>query len=84
MAGLIGSLFVKAVSGVKSLVTNAQIGKSATANGFVQGVLSPAQQAQSNAALSIAGLNPWYLIGGFIAFFLLIAAIFSAIFSKRK
>lgn len=78
--GLMAGLFVKAVSGVKSLVTNAQIGKSATANGYVQGVFSPAQQAQNNAATSIASINPLYLIGGFVAFILLVVALLS----KRK
>lgn len=79
--GFIGGLFIKAATGIKSLVTNAQIGKAATANGYIQGVLSPAQQAQAKTSTGIASWNPLYVIGGIVAF---VIAVVVAIFHSPK
>lgn len=77
--GFAAKFVTKAVSGIKTLVSNAQIGKAATASGYVQGVLSPAQQSQNSSITS----SPNFLLYAF-GFVLLFIGVLVAIFSRKK
>lgn len=68
-----------AIKGVKNLVENAKIGKQATAAGFMQPNIIKQQQAQQTAAVAKSNNVILIVVASFVAFVLLIVAIF-----KRK
>lgn len=77
--GLAAQFVTKATSGIKTLISNAQIGKAATSAGYVQGVLSPSQQNQNNSITS----SPNFLLYVF-GFILLVIGGLVALFSRKK
>lgn len=68
-----------AIKGVKNLVENAKIGKQATAAGFMAPSIVQQQQAQQTAAVAKSNNVILIVVASFVAFVLLIVAIF-----KRK